>query len=82
MQDSANKREELGIYGEGALTAAVPDKKKFKPRFPDIPELQDYRAGGDDAFWSKFPGNWVDEVKPKFSHVALRALVAELGCSN
>ena len=73
-----------GCFEEAAAAGdiPVPGLKKFTPKFPDIPTLKEYKAGGDGNFWSKFPVNLSDEVKPEFSHVALAAMVDRLGCSD
>ena len=73
-----------GCFEEAAAAGdiPVPGLKKFTPKFPDIPTLKEYKAGGDRNFWSKFPVNLSDEVKPEFSHVALAAMVDRLGCSD
>ena len=46
-------------FEEAARAGAVPEVKQkvFKPKFPEIPVLEDYKAGGDQEFWSKFPAN-------------------------
>ena len=34
-----------------------PPLKTFKPAFPEIPRLKDYRAEQNKQFWGKFPRN-------------------------
>ena len=36
---------------------AYPDKKKFKPKCPNVPVLKNYSNGTTKKFWSKFPEN-------------------------
>ena len=44
--------------------------------------LSDYKVGGTDEFWGKFPVNLEDDVKPAFCHKALSKMVGQLGCSD
>ena len=57
-------------------------QKVFKPRFPEIPTLTNYKEGGGEEYWKKFPVNLEDKVEPDFSHKALSALVEKVGCSD
>ena len=41
-----------------------------------------YKEGGGEEFWRKFPVNLEDKVDPEFSHRALSAMVGRLGCSD
>ena len=60
----------------------MPEQKTFKPKFPEIPVLSDYKTEGTDEFWKEFPVNLEDEVKLAFCHKALSAMVEQLGCSD
>ena len=71
-------------FEEAARAGAVPEVKQkvFKPKFPEIPVLEDYKAGGDQEFWSKFPANMSEKIAPEFNAEALSRMVDRLGCSD
>ena len=71
-------------FEEAAAAGDIPEAKQkvFKPRFPEIPTLANYKEGGGKEFWERFPVNLEDKVEPDFNHKALSALVGKLGCSD
>ena len=73
-----------GCFEEAAKAGKVPEVKQkvFKPRFPELPVLEDYKAGGDTEFWSEFPANMSERISPAFSAEALCRMVDRLGCSD
>jgi hypothetical protein len=57
-------------------TTPDPAMKIFKPKFPEILVLDDYRCISDAGFWEKFPVNFVQPAKSNISAVALRRQLA------
>ena len=55
----------------------VLEKKKFKPRFPEIPVLESYKEEAGQRFWDKFPCNMDQSVKPMFSYRELGRMADE-----
>ena len=57
-----------------------PPKKKFKPKFPDIPVLSDYKGEvSDGEFWKHWPRNKRKVGKSKLNADRLRELALEAG---
>jgi hypothetical protein len=56
--------------------------KEFKPKFPDIPVLDDYKKVAPALFWYKFPVNLVCPGKPSLISKKIKMWVNALGCSD
>ncbi len=56
--------------------------KEFKPKFPDIPVLDDYKRVAPALFWDKFPVNLVCPGKPSLISKKIKMWVNALGCSD
>jgi len=56
--------------------------KEFKPKFPNIPKLADYKVLAPEEFWREFPVNLTCPGKPSMKVKALKQWVQALGCSD
>ena len=56
--------------------------KVFKPKFPDIPVLNDYREKAPEYFWEHFPSNLVSPGAPSLNRKKIKQWVNALGCSD
>jgi hypothetical protein len=45
------------------LPVTLPAQKIFKPKFPQLPEVADYRCISEEDFYSVFPVNLVQPTK-------------------
>ena len=71
-------------FEEAAAVGGLPEpgRKQFKPRFPQLERCSSYEKDPGEKFWSKFPCNLSEAVKPEFNHAALRELAAKLGSKD
>jgi hypothetical protein len=56
--------------------------KMFKPKFPNIPRLADYKKLAPANFWAEFPVNLVCPGKPSLKIKKLKQWVQALGVSD
>ena len=56
-----------------------PEKKKFKPKNPEIPKLADYQRKPPDWYWDLFPENGTRQATSKIDPDKLRVLAIECG---
>ncbi len=56
--------------------------KEFKPKFPNILKLADYKMLALEQFWKEFPVNLTCPGKPSIKVKALKQWVRALGCSD
>ena len=59
-----------------------PTQKTFKPKFPELCKMADYKFVDDRQFWAKFPKNYQCPAAPSINHVKLEQLASSLGCGN
>jgi hypothetical protein len=59
-----------------------PPLKLFKPKFPNIPVLADYRQKAGPDFWSRFPSNLICPASPTINLKQLKFVVNALGTSD
>jgi len=59
-----------------------PEMKQFKPKFPQIPALTDYRKPAPPEFWAQFPSNYKCPAKSAMSGKQLKRWVDALGCDD
>jgi hypothetical protein len=50
----------------------LPPPKVFKPKFPQLPALSDYKVIADKRFWDNFPSNYIQPAKSNISAQRLR----------
>ncbi len=53
--------------------------KEFKPKFPNIPKLADYKILAPEQFWREFPVNLTCPGKPSIKVKTLKQWVRALG---
>jgi hypothetical protein len=58
---------------------AVPEPKVFKPKFPDLPVLEDYKVITDEKFWDVFPRNFVQPAKSNIDAAGLARCAKQAG---
>jgi hypothetical protein len=56
-----------------------PPCKEFKPKFPMLPVLKDYKDIDSQEFWDRFPVNFIQPAKSNISAVRLRELLVGAG---
>jgi hypothetical protein len=61
------------------LSVTLPDQKVFKPKFPQLPELADYKNIVDERFWEVFPTNFVQPAKSNIDADELHQCLAAAG---
>ena len=59
-----------------------PTQKVFKPKFPELCGLPDYKYIEDKIFWEKFPKNYQCPANPSINHDKLKQLASLLGCGD
>jgi hypothetical protein len=65
--------------GTADFVPVEPPGKEFKPKFPMLPVLDDYREITSQEFWDGFPVNFIQPAKSNISAVRLRELWEEAG---
>lgn len=63
-------------------TVRVPEPKRFKPKFPEIPVLMDYKKPATEEFWKKFPVNKQCPGIPVMKGAQLKQWADALGCED
>ncbi len=58
------------------------ETKNFKPKFPSIPVLENYKGEAPDWFWKCFPSYLVCPGKPSLNSKKIKQWVNALGCSD
>jgi len=74
-------REEFRIAAECTEVQEI-KRKVFKPKFPELPVLPNYKNKAPAAFWDKFPRNHTCPAVPGISKVAIEQIVGTVGCSD
>ena len=59
-----------------------PKLKQFKPKYPEIPVLQDYRKPAPKEFWEKFPSNLQCPGTPAMQGRRLKQWADAVGCGD
>ena len=56
--------------------------KKFTPKYPGIPVLNDYKSAAPESYWRLFPKNKKCPAISTVSHEKLKQLIDTVGSSN
>ena len=74
-------REEFRIAAECTEVMGIKEKV-FKPKFPELPVLANYRSKAPAAYWDLFPKNNTCPAVPGINRVAIQQIANTVGVSD